>query len=99
MINPQDLCLIGLKAEHAPLRDGDDVEEPPCMTYEIARQDDVWCIHFHDCAAGRFESFEAALSFARGLARECAALGKTACVALQKNAPPSMCEIYPAHAV
>ena len=99
MIHPQDLSLIGLKAHHAEPEPESPQDEPPSMTYEIAREDGAWRILFHDCPAGRFDSFDAALAYARNLARECAALGRTACVALQRNAPPSKREVYPARAM
>ena len=99
MIHPHDLSFIGLKAEHAAPDGEAPAEDPLWMTYEISREDGAWRILFHGCPAGKFDSFDAALARARSLARECAALGRTACVALQRDAPPSKRELYPARAM
>jgi hypothetical protein len=71
-------------------------QDEPWMTYAVARENGVWRIVFHGAKVGCFDSFDAALTAARALARECAALGRTACVMLDPNAPPSKRETYAA---
>ncbi len=90
------ISLAARRSAPEPKNPADDLDS---MTYEIVREDDAWRILYHGCPAGRFASFDAALAFARNLTRERAALGTTACVALQRNASPSKREVYPARPV
>jgi hypothetical protein len=94
MIRSCDLNLIGVAAQPGgrerkanpfvaayslspPLADGGC---EPWMTYVVDQDGPVWRIVFHGAKAGRFRTFDEALGYARNLAKECAALGKAACV-------------------
>jgi hypothetical protein len=48
--------------------------------YRVIAENDAWRIDFRGVRCGCFSTLEEALSIARKLARECAALGRPACV-------------------
>jgi hypothetical protein len=48
--------------------------------YRVIAENGAWRIDFRGVRCGRFSTLDEALSTARKLARECAALGKPACV-------------------
>jgi hypothetical protein len=94
MIRSSDLNLIGVtgsrsrrKPKTNPFAAAYSMAAPlenagaePWMTYVVDRDGPIWRIVFHGAKAGRFRTFDDALGYARNLARECAALGKAACV-------------------
>jgi hypothetical protein len=48
--------------------------------YRVIAENGAWRIDYRGVRCGRFSTLDDALSTARKLARECAALGKAACV-------------------
>jgi len=48
--------------------------------YRVIAENGVWRIDYRGVRCGRYSTLDEALSTARKLARECAALGKPACV-------------------
>jgi hypothetical protein len=93
---PRRSAFAAAHAAAADLAPPEPPQDEPWMTYVVARENGDWRLLFHGVKAGRFASFDDALAAARKLAGECAALGRTACVMLSPQAPPSKRETYAA---